>query len=334
MPKAYNQKLKILYLMDFLLRETDEDHAVSMKEILEELEKKEIPAARKSVYNDLAMLKEYGLDIEYRKERPEGYYIASRTFELPELKLLVDAIQASKFITEKKSRELIKKIEGLLNQHQAGQLKRQVYVADRVKTMNESIYYNVDQIHSAISKDAKITFEYMKWTIDEKRKSAPRLTGNGKKYEISPWALSWTQENYYLIGYDKKSDVLKHFRVDKMASIKLLDGPRDGKERFGNFDLAGYSKKMFGMFSGKEETVKIRFPEHLLGVIIDRFGKEVPIRKEKDGYYIARISVFLSEQFFGWLTGLGKSVIIIGPESVKEEYQHFLEGIIKSYEHT
>lgn len=331
MPKSYNQKLKILCLMDYLMRETDEEHVVSMREILEELSKNGIPAARKSVYNDLAMLKEYGLDIEYRKEKPEGYYLASRTFELPELKLLVDAVQASRFITEKKSRSLIKKIEGLASCYDAGYLQRQVYVADRVKTMNESIYYNVDKIHAAISSDAKISFAYMKWTVDDENNSMPQLSENGKDYIISPWALSWAQDNYYLIGYDSQNELLKHFRVDKMSSIRLLQERREGKDKFGDFDLAGYSKKMFGMFSGEEETVRIRFPEHLLGVIIDRFGKEVPIRRFDDGGYVARISVFVSEQFFGWLTGLGKSVIIISPEGVKEEYKHFLEGIIKAY---
>ncbi|MGN0331717.1 MAG: helix-turn-helix transcriptional regulator [Lachnospiraceae bacterium] len=331
MAKSYNQKLKILCLMDFLLRETDSEHVVSMKQILEEMEKNGIPAARKSVYNDLFMLKEYGMDIEYRKEKPEGYFLASRTFELPELKLLVDAVQASRFITEKKSRSLIGKIEGLSSRYEAGCLQRQVYVADRVKTMNESIYYNVDKIYSAISEDAKISFQYMRWTVTGKQEKKLSLLGNGKDYEISPWALSWTQDNYYLIGYDSKSDLIKHFRVDKMDDIDILDERREGKEKFGNFDLAEYSKKMFGMFSGEEEIVRIRFPENLLGVIVDRFGKEVPIREDEKGYYIARIKVFVSEQFFGWLTGLGKSVIILSPENVRREYQSFLEAILKVY---
>ncbi|MGN1167876.1 MAG: helix-turn-helix transcriptional regulator [Lachnospiraceae bacterium] len=331
MPKSYNQKLKILFLMDFLLRETDAEHTVSMNDILQEMEKNGIRAARKSVYNDLAMLKEYGMDIEYQREKPEGYYLASRTFELPELKLLVDAVQASRFITEKKSRSLIKKIEGLSSRHEAGHLQRQVYVADRVKTMNESIYYNVDKIHSAISEDVKINFQYMKWIIKSGTDRELCLAENGKNYDISPWALSWTQDNYYLIGYDSQSSLLKHFRVDKMAEISILNEKREGKEKFGNFDLAEYSKKMFGMFSGEEQVVRIRFPKHLLGVIVDRFGKEVPIRQEKEGYYIARISVFVSEQFFGWLTGLGKSVIILSPENVRREYQLFLDTILKAY---
>lgn len=331
MAKSYNQKLKILCLMDFLMRETDTEHAVSMREIIKELEKNGIPAARKSVYNDLSMLKEYGMDIEYRKEKPEGYFLASRTFELPELKLLVDAVQASRFITEKKTRSLIKKIEGLSSRYEAGCLQRQVYVADRVKTMNESIYYNVDKIHFAISEDVKIRFQYMRWAVTDGPGEKLRLVGNGKDYEISPWALSWTQDNYYLIGYDSKNNLLKHFRVDKMAKIDTLGDKREGKEKFGDFDLAGYSKKMFGMFSGEEQVVRIRFPEHLIGVIVDRFGKEVPVREDKEGYYIARINVFVSEQFFGWLTGLGKSVIILSPENVRREYQSFLEAILKDY---
>lgn len=331
MPKSYNQKLKILFLMDFLLRETDIEHTVSMSDILGEMEKNGIRAARKSVYNDLAVLKEYGMDIEYRKEKPEGYYLSSRTFELPELKLLVDAVQASRFITEKKSRSLIKKIEELSSRYEAGYLQRQVYVADRVKTMNESIYYNVDKIHSAISGDAKISFQYMKWMLKEGTEQKLQLEGNGKKYEISPWALSWTQDNYYLIGYDSQNELLKHFRVDKMTKINVINERREGKEKFRNFDLAEYSKKTFGMFSGEEQVVRIRFPEHLLGVIVDRFGKQVSIRREKERYYIARISVFVSEQFFGWLTGLGNSVIILSPDNVRREYRSFLDTILKAY---
>lgn len=327
MAKSFNQKIKLLFLMDLLLKNTDAEHTVSMKYIIEEMEKNDISAARKSIYSDIETLKEYGLDIEYRKERPEGYYIASRTFELPELKLLVDAVQSSKFITEKKSRALIKKLEGLASKHEAMHLQRQVYVADRVKTMNESIYYNVDKIHSAISSNSQITFRYSRWTMDKK----VELKNTGKSYKISPWILSWTDENYYLIGYDSEQEILKHFRVDKMTNITIQDEMRSGKECFEGADPARYSSKTFGMFAGKEETLTIRFPKHFLGVFVDRFGKDISVRKENEEYYTTRICVAVSEQFFGWLTGLGRGVTIVSPQETVREYQKFLEDIISSY---
>ncbi|MGN1267249.1 MAG: helix-turn-helix transcriptional regulator [Dorea sp.] len=327
MAKSFNQKVKLLFLMDLFLKKTDAEHAISMKSILEEMEKKDIKAARKSIYSDIETLKDYGLDIEYRKVRPEGYYLASRTFELPELKLLVDAVQSSKFITEKKSRALIKKIEGLTSKHEATQLQRQVYVADRVKTMNESIYYNVDKIHSAISQNVQIGFQYSRWVKDQK----VQLKNNGKSYKISPWILSWTDENYYLIGYDSEQKILKHFRVDKMTNITIRDEKRCGKECFEGADPARYSSKTFGMFAGKEETLTIRFPKYYLGIFVDRFGKDVPVRIEDEEYYTTRICVAISEQFFGWLTGLGRGVTIVSPKETAREYQKFLEGIISSY---
>lgn len=313
--------------MDLFMQKTDMEHTVSMKEIISELEKNGISGARKSIYSDIETLKDYGMEIEYRKEHPEGYYLAERTFELAELKLLVDAVQSSKFITEKKSRSLIKKLEGLLSCYEAGQLQRQVYVADRVKTMNESIYYNVDKLHNAILGNLQITFEYTKWGMEDKIK----LINKGKLYRISPWMLSWTDDNYYLIGYDNEQEKIKHFRVDKMIHIELIDEKRDGKEVFEKTDPAIYSKNMFGMFSGESEMLSVRIPEYLLGVFVDRFGKEISIRKAGSAEYIVHIHAIISEQFFGWLTGLGKDVIIVSPQKIVQEYQEYLKGILGRY---
>lgn len=328
MAKSYNQKVKLLFLMDLFMQKTDLEHTISMKEILRELEKNEIPGARKSIYNDIETLKEYGMDIEYRKEHPEGYYLADRTFELAELKLLVDAVQSSKFITEKKSRSLIQKLGGLASDYEAKQLKRQVYVADRIKTMNESIYYNVDKIHSAISENVRISFEYTRWGM----KGKLELINKGKIYHVSPWMMSWTDENYYLIGYDSREEKIKHFRVDKMIHIELLEEKRDGKDAFQKIDPSVYSKNMFGMFSGEEQMLDIRVPEHLLGVFVDRFGKGISVRKSREGEYIVHISVIISEPFFGWLTGLGKDVIIMSPQKVVWGYQDYLKKILEGYE--
>ena len=327
MAKSYNQKIKLLFLMDLFMQKTDMEHTISMKDILSELEKNGISGARKSVYSDIETLKEYGMDIEYRKEHPEGYYLAERTFELAELKLLVDAVQSSKFITEKKSRSLIKKLEGLLSLHAAGQLRRQVYVADRVKTMNESIYYNVDKLHNAISVNHKITFEYTRWGMTDKI----QLLNKGKVYHISPWMLSWTDENYYLIGYDSEQNMIKHFRVDKMIRIELTDEKREGKEAFEKTDPAIYSKNMFGMFSGDSEMLSIQIPEYLLGVFVDRFGKDISVRKMENGRYNVHVQAIISEQFFGWLTGLGKDVIIVSPQKTVREYREYLGDILAKY---
>ena len=291
MAKSSNQKAKILYLMELFMRETDEGHPVSRKVLEEKLAAQGIRAERKSLYNDIETLKNFGMDIAYRKEHPEGYYLAEREFEMPELKLLVDAVQSSRFITQKKSDTLIRKIEKLTSRYEARALQRQVVVADRIKAMNESIYYRV-----------------------------------------SPWALTWDNENYYLIGYDTDADIIKHFRVDKMLNIELTGQERDGRDEFSRFDLARYTKRTFGMFGGNEETVRIRFHNRFVGVVIDRFGKDVPLRTDGRDYFVARVEVAVSEQFFGWITGLGRDVQIISPKSVVEEYRSLLEDLGKIYE--
>ena len=327
MAKSYNQKIKLLFLMDLFMQRTDMEHTISMKEIISELEKNEISGARKSIYSDIETLKEYGLEIEYRKEQPEGYYLAERTFELAELKLLVDAVQSSKFITEKKSRSLIKKLEGLTSYYEAGQLRRQVYVADRVKTMNESIFYNVDKLQNAILSNRQIVFEYTKWGMTDRIK----LLNKGKIYRVSPWMLSWTDENYYLIAYDNEQGIIKHFRVDKMLRVELINEMRLGKEAYDRIDPAIYSKNMFGMFSGKNEMLSIQIPEYLLGAFIDRFGKDISVRKIDNEKYVVHIQAIISEQFFGWLTGLGKDVIILSPQKSVQEYKGYLKSILGNY---
>lgn len=243
MPKSSNQKLKLLYLLRILQKETDEEHYLNSQQLIERLEKYDISAERKSIYDDIARLTDFGYDIIHVKTKGgSGYYMGSREFELAELKLLVDVVQASRFITLRKSRELINKLEQFVSGKEAQQLQRQVYVAGRVKTDNESIYYNVDFIHRAIQENRQISFQYMEWTLD--KKLVPRK--GGARYVISPWALSWNDENYYLIGYDKEADLMKHYRVDKMGSIGLTREERQGSSVFENFDIAVYTNKTSG----------------------------------------------------------------------------------------
>lgn len=327
MAKSFNQKARILYLMKLLWEDTDEEHPFSRKQLEERLGEYGIYVERKTLYNDLETLRNFGMGIEYRKERPEGYYLANRDFELAELKLLVDAVLSSRFITEKKSASLICKIEALTSTHEAKQLQRQVVVTNRIKAMNESIYYNVDKLHTAIGTNRQIAFHYFEWTSDKQK----RLRRNGQLYQVSPWALTWDDENYYLIGYDEAARFLKHFRVDKMQNIAILEDNRVGQEEFGRFDLANYTKKTFGMFGGEEETVRLRFPDRFVGVVIDRFGIEVPMHPDGEGYFTARIDVAVSEQFFGWVTGLGREVKILSPKSVARAYRELLEEIGREY---
>lgn len=328
MAKNGNQKLKIMYLMKIFLEKTDETHSITMPEILEELRAQGIEAERKSIYNDIENLRLFGIDIIGEQQDRTFYYrVANRQFELPELKLLVDSVQSAKFITAKKSNQLIKKIEGCASEHEAKLLHRQVFVADRVKTMNESIYYNVDKIHSAIGNNKKIRFQYFQWNVEKKME----LRHNGEYYEVSPWALSWNDENYYLVAFETSSDKIKHFRVDKMLHIDLADESREGKSRFSEFNMALYAKKMFAMYSGEEQTVKLECENSMAGVIIDRFGKDVTMIKTDEEHFDVNVKVAVSRMFFSWIMGLGNGVKIIAPDNVVEQMKDEIERLRKQY---
>lgn len=330
MAKSTNQKLKLLYIIKILSEQTNEENPIQTQELIDQLAGMDIRAERKSIYDDINCLIDFGYDImKVSARNGGGYYLASRPFEIPELKLLVDAVQASRFFTLKKSKELIKKIETLASKPEAKQLQRQVYVASRVKTGNENIYYNVDYIHRAIQSKRQITFLYLDWDIDKELK--PRKSG--KKYQISPWALSWKDENYYLIAFDEEESKIKHYRVDKMSNICILENlPRSGSELFEQFDIAEYVNKTFGMFGGRIETVTLQLPNHMVGIVIDRFGKEIDIRKREESHFSVRVTVAVSGQFFGWLIGLGKDVKIIAPQNVVQDYCSYLKEIIRQYE--
>lgn len=329
MPKSSNQKLKLLYILKILSEQTDEGHCMSAQQLIEELAKYDIKAERKSIYDDMNQLIDFGYDIILTKSRTNGgYYMASREFELAELKLLVEVVQSSKFITLKKSKELIGKIEKLASKTEAKQLQRQVYVANRIKTANESIYYIVDDIHRAIQDNEQISFQYLEWNLE--KQLVPRK--DGKLYHVSPWALTCKDENYYLIAHDKEEDKIKHFRVDKMGSIQVLSGiKREGAALFERFDIADYANKTFSMFGGKQETVTIQFQNQLIGVVMDRFGRDVSIRKRDDGYFSVRVTVAVSGQFFGWLTGLGGGACLTAPADIVKQYRNYLQEVIGNY---
>lgn len=327
MARTEKQKLKLLYIAQLLLERSDEEHIVTTKEIIDSLAEQGIAAERKSIYTDIDALIDFGLDIVKRKERPGGCYIAARQFELAELKLLVDAVQASKFITSKKSKELTAKLETLCSEAQAQQLHRQLLVTNRNKAVNENIYYNVDIIHNAIAGNVKIKFQYFEWN----EKKEMKLRREGMFYEVSPWMLIWDDENYYLVAYDTRSSMIRHYRVDKMLKIDLLKDAREGKRQFESIDLGEYSGKTFGMFAGEEETVTLCCENSLTGVMIDRFGKDVALRRQDDAHIQVRVEVAVSRQFFGWLAGLGPAVRIESPGKVATEYRRYLEELLEVY---
>ena len=326
MAKSDNQKLKLLYIKKMLEEKTDENHVISTQQIIDELANYDIKAERKSIYSDIDMLTRFGMDIVLRKERPTGYYLASRDFELPELKLLVDAVQTSRFITEKKTRELIKKLESMASKYDGSLMQRQVIVTDRIKSMNESIYYNVDVIHQAISNNVKMKFKYVEWTAAKQTK----YKRDGEEYVVSPWALTWSEDNYYMIGFDSKNGKVKHYRVDKMHKPAITSEERDGKENFKNFDMAKFSKQTFGMFAGTERVLNLECEQDIIGVIIDRFGPDTSIRLDKDKCRV-RVTVNVSKPFYGWLCTLGDKVKIVEPQDVADDYRKYLKGIAKMY---
>lgn len=328
MPKSANQKLKLLYLMQLLLQKTDEEHQLTVQEMIDELAKRDISAERKSIYADLEALRQFGLDVVQSKGKSTGYYVASRDFELPELKLLVDSVQSSKFITHKKTLALIKKIESLSSVYGAQLLQRQVYVRNRVKSMNESVYYNVDEISNAITRDRMIRFKYFELDVNKQR----RYRHGGKLYEISPFALMWDDENYYMLGYDAAAGKMKHYRVDKMVQIAPAETARQGSELFAELDMSAYSKQVFGMFTGSEQSVKLRFDNALVGAVVDRFGKEIMLIPDGDEHFTVSIDVAVSPQFYAWLFAFGTRVEIISPAEIKQEMRTRAGEIAALYE--
>lgn len=323
MAKSERQKLKILYILQMLEENTDETHPMTTAEMIRRLDAEGIACERKTIYSDIAGLVDLGYDIlQVSNRRGGGYYLASRDFELAELKLLVDVVQSSRFITPKKSRELIRKLEKMAGRPGAVQLQRQVYVAGRIKAENESIYYNVDNIHRAIQEDRQITFTYLEWNL--KKQLVPR----GERRTVSPWALIWREENYYLAAYDARDGILKHYRVDKMGSVEVSEEKREGLARFEEQDLAAYTNRTFGMYSGEEETVTLRFPNRLVGVVLDRFGREADIRPMDEQTFRIRAKVAVSGQFFGWLSGIGPEAVIEAPEHIKNQYRQWLTDIL------
>lgn len=325
MPSSPNQKMKLIYLAQILLERTDENHVLSIQEILDALAEYDIKAERKSIYSDMELLRGYGLDIEVRQNKTFGYYIASRHFELPELKLLVDAVQSSRFITHKKSEGLIKKLSLLTSNYQASQLKRQVFIADRPKAINEGVYYNIDAIHTAINDGFKISFKYFDYDLDKKR----IYRKNGELYCQTPMALFWDDDKYYLICYSPKYDDFVHYRVDRMSNIEVCDEKADEPDKK-QFNIAEHTKRLFGMYSGELVNATLRFDNRLVNIVLDKFGAEIPLYKCSNEFEI-HVEVSNSPVFLSWMFQFGEKAEIIAPESLKDSMRLLIAENAKKY---
>lgn len=326
MTKNINQKRKLLYIMQLLERETDEEHGITMAEMIERLAAVGIKAERKSIYDDISCLCDFGMDIRLARGNRFEYYLAQRPFETAELKLLVDAVQVAKVLTAQQSRQLIGKIETLTSVHEARKLNRHIFIQGRPKTANDEIYEAIDTIHEAIITNRQVRFRYFDWTI-KKEKS---FRHDGIAYEMSPWALAWNEEKYYLIAYDSEQEIIKHFRIDKMTDVDIIDEERAGQDHFADFHLDAYSNRVFGMFSGDERRVTLSCTADMIGVILDRFGKEVMIMPDARGFRIT-VPVVISPWFFSWLFGFSAKIRIEAPADVREEYRRQLTKNLQEY---
>ena len=327
MARGANQKLKPLILQKVLLERTDEDHPMAVKELIAALEPWGVTAERKSIYDDMEALREFGLDVQSRKGKAAGWFVGERPFQLPELKLLVDAVQSCKFITKKKSDALIGKLEGLTSVHQARQLQRQVYVDRRVKTMNESVYYSIDKLHAALAAGKAVSFKYFEYSVEKKKV----FRRGGRRYTVYPHGLIWQNENYYLVGFDEAMQEVRHYRVDKMAELAVTCLQREGGARQPDFDVAAYAAKHFGMFSGREGQVRLRCANSMVGVVLDRFGQDVILAPDGEEHFTVTVDAVVSPQFFGWLFGLGPNVALLGPDWAVEDWRRQLEAVAGVY---
>lgn len=311
MSSSPNQKMKLLYLMKILLERTDETHMLTIADMIAALAEYDIRAERKSLYSDMELLRGFGLNVEMHKAKTVGYYIGARQFELAELKLLVDAVQSSRFITAKKSNELIKKLATLSSIHQAKELKRQVFIADRPKPINESIYYNVDAIHAAINEHRKIRFKYFDYDVKKKRV----YRKSGELYCYTPMALCWNDDKYYLICYTEKYDDFTHYRVDRMSDVSVCEETGDKINRK-EFNVSEHTKRVFGMYSGELVTATLRFDHSLVNAVLDRFGTDIPLHKKGDAIEISA-EVSNSPVFLSWVFQFGDKAEIVAPDSLR-----------------
>ncbi len=325
MPKSDNQKGKILYIWDYLQKNSHENHPVRASELIKMLEKHGILCERKTIYSDIVTLQDFGVDIISVPGKNGGYFIGSGGFEPYELKLLIDAVQSSRYLTESKSRELIEKLCNQCNAHDAGLLRRNVLVSGRVKTMNESIYHNVDAIQEAINNNRQITFRYFDWDISGKRKY------RDKEYTASPYGLCQDNENCYLLALSQRHGVTS-YRLDRMSSISVTDQVRQSCPELTGKALHAYANRTFQMYHGDEITVKLRFHKDLVNVVIDRFGKDIMLIPDGPEHFNFTVSVAVSPMFLSWVIGFGDKAQILYPQSVIDSCAELCRQAMSHYQ--
>ncbi len=325
MAKSVNQKQKLFRLFEILMRETDDENGISMSQIISYLDEFGIKAERKSIYDDFLTLDSLGYPVLQIPGKPPTYTLECRPFDLPELKMLVDAVQVSKFITARKSREIINKL-GKFAGRKSYELSRQVYIEDRTKTENSATIYTIDEIHRAINEKRRLNFKYFDYNSNKE----VVYRHNGRIYEVSPCALIWNDENYYLVAYEEESDLIKNYRVDKIKNARVSELPRSKSKKVENFNPSDYSQKIFVMYSGREELVTVEFEERLASVVIDRFGHDITFTKTDFGFKVT-LKVMVSPTFFAWILGFGESARILSPESVQNELKDRLTTMLEYY---
>jgi len=312
--------------MKILLEKTDEQNPMTISEIISDLAGYDIKAERKAIYTDLELLRQFGLDIETRRDKTTSYYIAERQFELPELKLLVDAVQSSRFVTEKKSDELIAKLSSLTSAQQAKHLKRQVYVAGRAKSFNEMSYYSVDAIHAAIIDAKKITFKYFDYSVRKKRV----FRKDGSLYTVTPITLCWDSDKYYLIAYSAEHDELRHYRVDRMSDAAVLSEDADTFDT-NKFSVADHMKRVFGMYGGEIVRATLSFDSSLVSVVLDYFGSDTKLTAKSKDRFEVTVDVSVSPVFLAWIFQFGNRAIIKAPDSLITAMQELLDANAHNY---
>ena len=328
MAKTSGQRAKLLRIYQLLLERTDEEHPISTQDLIDQLGREGIGAERKSIYTDMVLLQDLGVDVQQSKGK--GWFIGARDFELAELKLLVDAVQSSRFISRKKSEALIRKLGGLTSWAQARQLRRQVYVDRRVKTDNEGVYYAIDKLHAAIAACRAVTFQYFDYNVHKEKV----FRREGKRYTVSPYGLIWADENYYLVGREEGKEGLRHYRVDKMTALTVTSLPRQKSGLPGKFDLAEYGRRHFHMFSGRQAQVRLRCPNDndMVNVMLDRFGQEVMLIPDGEEHFALTVEAVVSPQFYGWLFGLDARVELTAPDWAVKEYREMLRKALQTEE--
>lgn len=325
------QKIKLFYIVDILKKYSDENHPLTATEICEKLLSNGVTAERKAIYDDMNQLIDYGFDVIKTHTPKAGFFLGAREFEVPEIYLLCDAVRAARFITPKKSRELIAKLDSMLSTYQINARGKNVYFDNVGKTKNEEIFYNIDVINRAIENNHKISFKYLTKTLGDNRE----IITNIKERVISPYALTWQDDHYYLIGNYDKYDNLIHLRVDRMKAVNEANEAvrhfSEVSEYKDIFDIADYTNKLFGMFGGKTEKIDLRCSRKILEPVLDRFTEDIFIRNITDTHFDISVNVVVSDAIATWIMNYGENIEVVSPQYLREMITNKAKSVLSVY---